>query len=215
MIVNTPVFFLTTFFRDYSFSQIPDIPLTFKILFTLFVLVLIPVYWKHWGWRNFLWFSDIALFLCLPAIWLESGLLASIIGVGVLFPEIYWSLEFLLRLFTKERLFGLTDYMFEDEKPLFLRTLSLFHLIIPVIVVWLLLLKGYDARAIYIQTLLAWVTLFVTFKVTPPEKNINMVFGWKTTPQKSMDPRIYLLLLMVTLFILLFIPTHLLLKWLF
>lgn len=108
--------------QDFSTDQ--DGLLWFKILFTLFVLTLIPIYWKKWGAANFLWFSDIALFLCVPALWLESSLLASIIAVGVLLPEIYWNLELLLRLVTGRKFFDLTGYMFDSEKPLYLRILT-------------------------------------------------------------------------------------------
>lgn len=58
-----------------------EIDLWVKISYTAFVLVLIPIYWKHWGPANFLWFSDIALILGVPALWLESSLLASMMAV--------------------------------------------------------------------------------------------------------------------------------------
>jgi len=37
------------------------IPLGLKIIYTLFVCALVPVYWRQYGPANFLWFSDIAL----------------------------------------------------------------------------------------------------------------------------------------------------------
>ena len=53
------------------------IPLPLKIGYTLFLCVLVPVYWVKWGPKNFLWFSDIALLTTGVALWLESSLLAS------------------------------------------------------------------------------------------------------------------------------------------
>ena len=38
-----------------------QLPTWGKLLYTLFLGVLVPVYWVHWGPKNFLWFSDIAL----------------------------------------------------------------------------------------------------------------------------------------------------------
>jgi hypothetical protein len=37
------------------------IPLWLKIAYTLFVCILVQVYWRQYGPANFLWFSDIAL----------------------------------------------------------------------------------------------------------------------------------------------------------
>jgi len=41
-----------------------------KIIYTLFVCILVPVYWRYYGPANFLWFSDLALLLTWAALWL-------------------------------------------------------------------------------------------------------------------------------------------------
>ena len=63
-----------------------DIPLWIKIAYTGLLIVVLPVYAKCYGWRNFLWFSDIALIAIGIALWLESPLIASMMAVGVLLP---------------------------------------------------------------------------------------------------------------------------------
>ena len=60
------------------------IPLWLKLVYTGFVVVTVPVYAVKYGFRNFLWFSDIGLLLTVPALWLESSLLASMMAVGLL-----------------------------------------------------------------------------------------------------------------------------------
>ncbi len=60
------------------------IPLLVKILFTLFVAVLVPYYWAFYGPANFLWFCDIALLATVAALWLENRFLASMQLVAVL-----------------------------------------------------------------------------------------------------------------------------------
>jgi hypothetical protein len=89
--------------------------------------VLVPIYWRHYGPRNFFWFSDIALFLTGGALWLRSPLLASTATVGTLALELGWNLDFL----ASGRLTGLAGYMFERRTPLHLRGLSLFHVALP------------------------------------------------------------------------------------
>ena len=85
------------------------IPLWLKISYTLFVAVLVPVYWLHHGPANFLWASNIALFVTVVALWRESRLLASTMAVAVLLPEIAWNLDFFMRLIAGHDVIGLKD----------------------------------------------------------------------------------------------------------
>ena len=45
----------------------PLIPLAVKVLYTAFLAVLVPIYWKDYGPVNFLYFCDVALFFTLAA----------------------------------------------------------------------------------------------------------------------------------------------------
>jgi hypothetical protein len=199
-----------------QYSQSPgSIALWIKLAYTAFVLALIPIYWKQWGPANFLWFSDIALFLSVAALWLESQLLASMMAVGVLLPELYWNLELIVRLITGYRLAGLTDYMWNKKYPLYLRLLSLFHVVLPLTLLLMMFRFGYEPSAFYYQTLLAWVVLFLTYKLTPPSANINWAFGPGNSPQTKIPSRYYILIVMLLYPLLIFLPTHFLLKALF
>src|SRR5512145_276309 len=113
------------------------IPLWGKLVYTLFLCVLVPAYWIHWGPRNFLWFSDIALLTTAVALWLESALLASMMTLAIALPELAWNVDFFGRLITGRHVFGLSGYMFDRGKPLGLRALSLFHIGLPVVLLWL------------------------------------------------------------------------------
>src|SRR5215467_7500962 len=117
---------------DNESFETSKVPLWLKVAYTIFVSVLVPVYWTNYGPSNFLWFSDVALLITLPAIWLESSLLLSIATVGILLPELIWTIDFFVRLVTGISLVGLSYYMFDPGKPLFLRGLSLFHIFLPI-----------------------------------------------------------------------------------
>ena len=190
-------------------------PLWVKIAYTVFVLILVPVYWKHWGPANFLWFSDIALFGTLIALWLESALIASMMGVAVLFPEIAWNISYFTRLISGKNIFSLTDYMFDNSRPLYLRLLSLFHVVIPILIVWMIYELGFDTESLYYQTILGWVILLTTYFFSDPKENINWVFGPGSKPQKSINPALYLTLIMITFPLVLYLPTYLFLRFIF
>lgn len=193
----------------------PVIPLWFKLAFTLFVAVLVPVYWKKWGPANFLWFSDVALFVMLIAVWLESNLLASMMAIGVLIPEIAWNIGYFSRLMSGHKTFSLTDYMFDSSRSLFLRSLSLFHVFLPAIIIWMLWKLGFREDAFYYQLALGWSVLLVTYFFTNPTENINWVFGPGSKPQTMLNSALYFLLVLLAFPILFYLPTYLILRILF
>lgn len=191
------------------------IPLWLKLAYTLVATVILAVYFVRYGLRNFLWFSDIALIVTGVALWLESALLGSMMAVGVLLPEIVWNAGFFGGLFTGKPIRGLVGYMFDRDKPRYLRALSLFHVVLPPVLVWLVWRLGYDADAWLAQTALAWIVLPLTYALTDPADNINWVFGPLGKPQDRLPPLIYLGLLMLALTLVVYLPTHLLLRAVF
>lgn len=191
------------------------ISLWVKIPYTVFVAVLAPVYWLHYGPSNFLWFSDLALFGGLLAVWLESRLIASMMALAVLLPELAWNTEFLSVLVFDRELLGLSGYMFDQTIPIYLRALSLFHIVLPALLLWLLLRLGYDRRALRWQTLLAWTVLPLSYPFAhAPEHNINWTRGFHDE-QHLMPGWLWVAMLMVGFPLLLYLPTHFLLRSLF
>jgi hypothetical protein len=191
------------------------ITLWIKIVYTAFVAGTVVVYAFQYGPRNFLWFSDIGLLVTVPALWLESSMLASMMALGLLLPEAFWNVTFFLRLLTGKRLAGLTDYMFDPGKPLYLRSLSLFHVVLPALLLWMVARLGYDPRALAAQTALAWIVLPLSYLLTDPRENVNGVFGPGSEPQKTVPAPVYLALLMAAFPLMIYLPTHVLLRMLF
>ena len=191
------------------------IPLWIKLVYTVFACITVVIYARQWGWANFLWFSDIALVLTVPALWLESALLASMMTLAVLLPEAFWNITLFTRLITGRRLGGLTDYMFDRGRPLYLRALSLFHVFLPPLLVWMVVRLGYAPAALWAQTLLAWMVLLLCYWITDPKDNINSVFGPGAGPQHRIAPPAYLALVMLFFPLAVYLPTHLLLRHLF
>ena len=186
------------------------ISLGFKIGYTLFVCLLVPIYWRQYGPANFLWFSDIALLVLVPALWLENALLASMMAVAIIFFEAIWNIDFFTRLATGKSLIGLSAYMFDPKIPLFIRLLSLFHIALPLLLLWTLHRLGYDRRALVAQTILAVVVLPLSYLVSNPRENVNWVYGFGEHPQSTLPAGVFLLLVMVIYPIVVYLPTHLL-----
>ncbi len=187
------------------------IPLWLKLAYTALVAIVIPVYWVEHGPTNFLWFSDVALIVMLPALWFENALLASMMAVGTLPFEILWLIDFILL-----GPLGIADYMWgAGDMPIYLRLLSGFHFVMPPVMVFALWRLGYERRALPAQTVLAWVLLPATYLLTERgEENINLIYG-PTGPQNVIPPFVYLLMYMIVLPLAVHVPMHFLLKKIF
>src|SRR5256884_9896770 len=67
--------------------------------------------------------------------------------VGVL-----WSLDVGWRIATGHHLVGGTEYMWDAHYALWVRLLSCFHIVLPVVLLWALEILGYDRRALAFET---------------------------------------------------------------
>jgi len=191
------------------------IPLGLKIIYTLFVCALAPIYWRKYGPANFLWFSDIALLVLVPALWLESALLVSMMAVSVVLLEAVWNADFFFRLATGRFLIGLSAYMFDPGIGLFIRGLSCFHIVLPLLLIWGVHRLGYDPRAFFWQTILALVVLPFSYLVSNPQENVNWVYGFGQKPQSILPGPLFVIFFMLLLPIAVYLPSHLLLGHVF
>lgn len=160
-----------------GFSRVM-LPLWPKLAYAAYIGVLGPVYARQYGPGNFLWFSDVALLLGCVAIWLEHSLLASTQAIAIVVPDTLWTIEFATRLMTGARLTGLTDYMFDASISRFVRALSLFHVWLPLALVWIVSRVGYDSRALIVQTVAGTAVLAASYLLTDPRENVNLVHRW-------------------------------------
>lgn len=178
----------------------------------MFVCLIVPVYWAQYGPGNFLWFSDIALLTTALALWLESPLLASMMALAVFLPELVWNIDFFVRVIAGVSLTGLSAYMFNRKTSLLIRTLSLFHVALPALLIWMVFTLGYDGRALGAQTLVAWIVLPFSYLLTDRSENVNWVHGFGDEPKKWLPAPLYVILLMILFPVAVYLPTHLLLK---
>lgn len=194
-----------------------SIPLWVKLCYTGFIVILVPAYWWQYGPANFLWGSNVALLVTVLGLWLESSLLVSMMALVVLIPELGWTVDFTVRLIAGPEVvsFSGTRYMFDPGIPLFVRGLSLYHPALPIFLLWAIHRLGYHRKALLGQTLFCWIALPLSYLVSKPAANINWVFGFIDPPQQWLPGASYVLFLMVLYPLVLYLPTHLLLRRVF
>jgi hypothetical protein len=192
------------------------IPIVVAAAYTLFLAVLVPAYWDFYGPANFLWICDVALLLATAALWGQSRFLASMQLVAVLLPSLIWIADLLTRLLSGAFLTGWTHYMFRPDIPPLIRGLSLFHVWFSFLMLWAVWRLGYDGRAWLAQTAVTWVVLPVCYFFTDPVRGLNGVFGpGGGRPQTWVAPELWLALMMLVYPVCVYLPTHLVLRWLF
>jgi hypothetical protein len=199
-----------------TMQQALRVPIWLKLAYTVYMAVLIPVYWHYYGPTNFLYFCDVALILTLIGIWREDALLVSMCTVGIALPQMVWVADFLGHA-AGYSLTGMTDYMFDATHSLFLRSLSLFHGWLPFLLIYLVWKIGYDRRALACWTALAWALLLICFFLMPPPTpdagltpvNINYVWGMSDSAAQSwVSPYVWFGGLLIGLPLLVYAPTH-------
>ena len=186
-----------------------------KVGYTLWFLVWVPVYWVENGPSNFLWLCDVANFVLLAALWLDSRLLFSSQTVSVLLIQLVWMIDVTTRLVAGFHPIGGTEYMFEAWRPLSGRLLSLFHVFVPVLLLYALWRLGHDRRGWRLQTLICWLVLPASFLAGEPEQNLNWLWAPFGIEQTWLPPTAFLAVCMIAYPLVLYLPTDLVLTaWL-
>lgn len=172
------------------------LPLWVKLIYTAWVIVLIPIYLRV-GLVNFLWFCNMSLVVSLVALWMESSLIASMQALAIVWWQLLWSVDFLIQAITGRNTIGIALYMFDPRTTIAQRWLSMFHMWLPILLIWMVWRLGYDRRALKYQTPVAWAVFILSYVCTPdvygPAGNVNLVYGlsWEEA-QTWMPPLLWL-----------------------
>ena len=149
------------------------------------------------------------------ALWRENQLLASIPAVGIVLPQLLWCVDYICGLFGFFPV-GMTSYMFNAESSFFLRSLSLFHGWLPLLLLYMVYRLGYDRAALAWWWGIAWVAMFIGFFLLPPAKdpenpvlpyNVNYVYG-PDAPQTVWPEWAWFVMVLLVIPIGFVLPTH-------
>lgn len=177
------------------------------------LLVWIPVYWRAWGWQNFFHFCDIAVILSSAGIVLGNRLLISSQTVGALMPQAVWCFEVCWRAATGRNFFGGAEYMWDSTVPLYVRLLSLFHVALPLALLYAVWRTGYDRRGFPLQITIAGATL-VSSRALGPALNLNYAFVEPLFHRTWGPAPVHLAAVLAFISVVFYLPVHLVLsKW--
>lgn len=189
------------------------IPLWLKVLWTVWVVVWIPVYWRQYGTQNFLFFCDLGNLFIALGLWLESSLIFSWQATGLLLFQTLFTLDLAGALVSGKHLIGGTEYMFDPRLPLSIRLLSLFHVVTPPLLLWGIWRLGYDPRGWKYQTITTWIVIPINY-FWRPQQDVNWARGLFFREQHAVPGLVYLSSYLILVPALIYFPTHRFLLWL-
>ena len=176
----------------------------------VWLAVWVPSYAVYWGWANFLHLCDVAVFLTCLGFAYNNALLLSSQTVSSLAGDLLWCLDAGWRWFVGRHLTGGTEYMWDARFPLWVRLLSLFHVVLPVLLLVALRRVGYDHGALRLQSWIA-AALLVASRFLGPTQNLNYAFADPIFHRAFGPAPIHLALIFAALAGIIYWPTHLLL----
>jgi hypothetical protein len=175
------------------------------------IIVWLPAYVRVWGWANLLHLCDMAVILACAGFWWGSPLLISSQAVSSLVAGILWCLDVGWKLATGRYLVGGTEYMWDTRYPLAVRLLSLFHVGMPIVLLWGLQRVGYDRRGLAMQSGIA-AGLLIASRFLPAALNLNYAYQDPLLHRAWGPAPVHLAVTLLVLVAVLYWPTHLLLK---
>ena len=185
-----------------------SIPLVAASCFTVWMVLWVPIVLWAYGPQNFLWVCNIAQFVVLYAVWRDDRLALSSQAGTVCIVGLAWTLDLLLALATGGLTASFTAYMFNPELPLIARLSSLYHVGLPVFVIWLLRRTGYDARGWRLQCMIGGVAVVAGWLLTEPSRNVNWVHQPFGIEQSWMPAVAFVALLLVAYPVAIYLPGH-------
>jgi hypothetical protein len=180
--------------------------------FTAWMAAWVPIVLWAYGPQNFLWVCNIAQFLVLYAVWRNHRLLLSSQAGTICLVGLVWTLDFTLGLFTGGRTASFTAYMFDAEIPLLARASSLYHVGLPLFVLWLLGRTGYDRRGPWLQSAIGGLAVVGAWLFTEPHRNVNWIYEPFGIEQAWLPTPAFVTLLVLLYPLLLYFPGHLLVR---
>ncbi len=185
------------------------IPNSIRWLALLWLVLWFPVYWHAWGVANFLHLCDVAVILTCIGLWTNSALLLSSQAVSSVVIDILWTLDVAAWLLFRRHFIGGTEYLFDATVPLGVRLLSLFHIVMPFILLWSLSQLRYNRRGFALQVAITLPVVIASRFVTP-DKNLNFA---QTAPffHRQLGPApVHLAITYLAVVLGVYVPTHLL-----
>jgi hypothetical protein len=189
----------------------PSLPSAWRWGALLWLAVWVPAYAVTWGWRNFLALCDVAALLGCVGLMRSSRLLVASQALPAVVVGVLWTADVAARLTIGRHIFGGTEYMWDPQAALFVRLMSAYHLVLPVVLVLAVRRLGYHRHALLLQAAITLV-LLVAARLAAPGANINYAFRDPLFHRALGPAPVHLAAILAGTVVLIYLPAHLFLR---
>jgi len=182
-----------------------------RLLVLAWLLIYIPAYFMAYGGWHFLQLCNLGVLISCAGILSANSLLISSQAVATPVIGIFWLVDFLARLITGRFIHAGTAYMWDTSIPLLVRVLSLYHIVLPLLLIYCLRKAAYDKRGFAVQAGIAMLVMLASLFAFSESENLNYVYHWPGGRILFGQPYLHVLISFLLL-ILVYWPSHYLLK---
>jgi len=151
---------------------------------------------------------DVSVVIACLGLWFRQSLLVSSQALLAPLVGVLWSLDVLWRIVTAHHLVGGTEYMWDQHYALWIRLLSCFHIVLPMVLLWALQILGYDRRALAFQSAITGLLLIFS-RFLSPQLNMNYAFQDPLLHRTWGPAPTHLAVILLGALMIFFLPTHL------
>ncbi|MBI4145562.1 hypothetical protein HY493_05165 [Candidatus Woesearchaeota archaeon] len=146
----------------------------FAFMFLALFVADIVAFVQDGPWQYLFWACNHVTLLLAIAFWRRSGLLFTSIASVVFIPQLFWIVDFFVRL-TGTQFLGVTEYLFVPDYPAVWLVLSLKHLFLPFVAVWGVRRYGLAKEGLVGAFIYGIALLLVSYALNP-NYNINCAY---------------------------------------
>lgn len=191
-------------------------PICVRVAAIAWLIVWALTYEIYWGASSFLYLCDIAVVLTCFGLALPSGttsaLLISSQAVSSVLLDSLWAVDAVVRLIAHTHIIGGTEYLFDQHYPAWVRAMSLFHVVLPPVLLWAVRRTGYDRRGFQLQAVIGAMGMIAS-RFVDPAKNVNFAFTGPLVNKQWGPAPLHLACMFFGLVLVIYWPTHRLLIW--
>lgn len=177
------------------------------------LVVWVPTYARVWGWANFLHLCDVAVLLSVAGFVFRSRLLLSSQAIGTVVPYMAWWVDAATRYLTGRDMAGDLGYLWDARYPLWVRLLTLYHVVLPILLIWAVARRGYDRRALALESAIV-AALLVVSRFFSPTLNLNFAYRDPIFHRALGPAPVHLAAIVAAIIVVGVLPVHVLLtRW--
>lgn len=130
-------------------------------------------------------------------------------AVNIFVASCAWLFEVCWRLIAGHGLFGGTDYLWDGHYALWVRLLTFYHVLLPIVLIYAISKTGYDRRGLLLQSGIAAVLLIVG-RMMGPAENMNFAFADPVFHRALGPAPVHLVAILAGTIVLTYLPAHVL-----